>query len=103
MGIALPWEQAVRDHNAKPTSRCHCALCAIVLVVPASVKGALAAPYFLVAHARRPYPLLLPLPPPSSLGGGLLHFSVITAEKTGDVEHPWTADSRVSLELSIVD
>lgn len=49
LGIALPWEQAVRDHNAKQpvdvivhlVRLCHAPL----------LKGALAAPYFLVAHA----------------------------------------------------
>lgn len=63
--------------QCQPTSRCHCALCTIVLY--ASVKGALTAPYFLVAHARRPSVYV-------SSAGPFLHFSVIIVEKTGSRE-----------------
>lgn len=50
MGIALPWEQAVRDHNANQPA--DVIVHFVRLCLYASVKGALTAPYFLVAHAR---------------------------------------------------
>ncbi|EFN69646.1 hypothetical protein EAG_11983 [Camponotus floridanus] len=52
MGIALPWERAVRDHNAnQPVD---VSLCTLYDCSTPLLKGPWSAPYFLVAHARRP-------------------------------------------------
>jgi len=76
MGIALPWEQAVRDHNANQP----------VDVIVHFVRLCCSTPLLKGPSRRlisRWHMHADPIPSPF-LAGALLHFSVITAEKTGE-------------------
>jgi len=85
MGIALPWEQAVRDHNANQP----------VDVIVHFVRLCCSTPLLKGPSRRlisRWHMHADPIPSPF-LAGALLHFSVITAEKTW-----WGGGPRTSVD-----